>query len=409
MLKKLLLSFLIALQNIRSRIFHTLLSILGIVIGVAALVAILSLIDGMEQYARDQIASTTSIKAVMVSSNQSKRVNNVRIRRDSIDVLTYEHFKELKASLKEPYLRTQLSARIPRELKYEGTNDTLAAVMAAYTFRADNDWEFLHGREITANDVAQKVPVAVLNEKLAKDIIGEGDFNSLIGKTISTEEWELEIIGIIKSEKAKYGIAQIPISIVPTEVLKQHPPQAGFEAENVEAVEPLEAEIKEWLAANFENGKEKFSIISNTQRVEQAAKAFLLFRLIMGLIVGISVLVGGIGVMNVLLISVNERTKEIGVCKAVGAKRKDIMLQFLAESVSISTLGSTMGLIIGILGTLIVVPIVKMIVDVPFQAAYTWTTLLVVGVVAILVGIMFGTYPAMRASRLDPVEAIRKE
>lgn len=203
MLKKLLLSFLIALQNIRSRIFHTLLSILGIVIGVAALVAILSLIDGMEQYARDQIASTTSIKAVMVSSNQSKRVNNVRIRRDSIDVLTYEHFKELKASLKEPYLRTQLSARIPRELKYEGSNDTLAAVMAAYTFRADNDWEFLNGRGITANDVAQKVPVAVLNEKLAKDIIGEGDFNSLIGKTISTEEWELEIIGIIKSEKAK--------------------------------------------------------------------------------------------------------------------------------------------------------------------------------------------------------------
>ncbi|ELR72110.1 hypothetical protein C900_01852 [Fulvivirga imtechensis AK7] len=129
----------------------------------------------------------------------------------------------------------------------------------------------------------------------------------------------------------------------------------------------------------------------------------------MGFIVGISVLVGGIGVMNVLLISVNERTSEIGVRKAAGAKKQDILLQFLSESVAISGLGSFVGLIFGVLATMVFVPIIKSITKMPFSAAYTADTLIVIAVVALLVGIVFGTYPALRASRLDPVEAIRRE
>jgi putative ABC transport system permease protein len=150
-------------------------------------------------------------------------------------------------------------------------------------------------------------------------------------------------------------------------------------------------------------------VITNEFRVEQAARGFKLFRIIMGLIVGISVLVEGIGVMNVLLISVTERTAEIGVRKAVGANRRDIILQFLSESITISLFGSLLGLIIGILGTMIIVPIVKSLTGVPFQAAYTLNTLFVISILAVVIGIVFGTYPAMRAARLDPVEAIRRE
>ena len=149
--------------------------------------------------------------------------------------------------------------------------------------------------------------------------------------------------------------------------------------------------------------------MTNEFRVEQAAQGFLLLRVVMGLIVGISVLVGGIGVMNVLLISVNERTVEIGVRKAMGAKRQDILLQFLAESVTVSLFGCFLGLVVGVLGTWIMVPIIKAIVDVPFQAAFTWNTFAVISLVAIVIGIVFGTYPAMQAAKLDPVEAIRRE
>jgi putative ABC transport system permease protein len=127
------------------------------------------------------------------------------------------------------------------------------------------------------------------------------------------------------------------------------------------------------------------------------------------LIVGISVVVGGIGVMNVLLISVTERTAEIGIRKATGANRRDIVLLFLSESITVSAFGSFLGLTFGILITMAVIPIVRALTDVPFQAAYTLNTVLLVSVISILVGVVFGTYPAIRASKLNPVDAIRHE
>jgi putative ABC transport system permease protein len=149
--------------------------------------------------------------------------------------------------------------------------------------------------------------------------------------------------------------------------------------------------------------------MTNGFRLQQAERGFRLFRVIMGLIVGISVVVGGIGVMNVLLISVTQRTSEIGVRKAVGAKRKDILLQFLTESITISSFGSFCGLLLGIFGTMGAIPIIRALTKIPFQASYTWNTIAVVAILALLVGIIFGTYPAVRASRLDPVEAMRRE
>jgi putative ABC transport system permease protein len=114
-------------------------------------------------------------------------------------------------------------------------------------------------------------------------------------------------------------------------------------------------------------------------------------------------------VMNVLLISVTERTAEIGIRKATGANRRDIILLFLTESITISAFGSLLGLVAGVLGTMIIIPIVKMITDIPFQVAYTWNTFIIISIISVLVGVVFGTWPAIRASRLDPVEAIRHE
>lgn len=127
------------------------------------------------------------------------------------------------------------------------------------------------------------------------------------------------------------------------------------------------------------------------------------------MIVGISIVVGGVGVTNVLLLSVTERTVEIGIRKAMGARRKDIMLQFLSESVTISAFGSILGLILGIVSTFAIVPVIKAFVPVPFEASYIWNTLIIIATIAVLIGIIFGTYPAIRTSRLDPVEAIRRE
>jgi putative ABC transport system permease protein len=135
----------------------------------------------------------------------------------------------------------------------------------------------------------------------------------------------------------------------------------------------------------------------------------LLFKVIMGLITGISVLVGGVGVMNVLLITVTERTREIGVRKAVGARRRDVVAQFLAEAVAVSGVGSLIGLGLGLAVVFAAAPVLRAATDVPFYAAVTPQTLAVVAAVAVAVGVVFGTYPALRAARLRPADAIRHE
>jgi putative ABC transport system permease protein len=407
-MKKILISFATALQNIRARFFHTILSILGIVIGVAALVAILSLIDGMEQYANEQIMKTTSLNAIMIQSNPYKSVNDVSVRKEEYAYLTNDTFRKLGASLTKP-ATPYLYWRQPSEITARATNRRMGSIITGTTLPLHPDVTLIHGRAFTATELENKRPVAFINQRLARQLIGKQPEAKAIGQQIIYNGMTLTVVGISADKDAKAGQVLMPLTLVSDSALKAAPPMGVIDAKSVEDVAGLKSEIESWLTANMKNKLADFTIITNEQRVSQVAKGFLLFRIVMGMIVGISVLVGGIGVMNVLLISVTERTVEIGVRKALGAKKRDILWQFLSESITISTFGSLLGLALGVLSTLAFIPIVRAVTDVPFQAAYTWNTCMLIVVIAMLIGVIFGTYPAMRAARLDPVEAIRRE
>lgn len=407
-MKKILVSFATALQNIRNRFFHTVLSILGIVIGVAALVAILSLIDGLEQFAQEQITKTTSLKAIMVFPNLDKTVNDVAVRKEDYAYFNYDRFGQLRSSLTKP-ATGYLYVRQNGQVTAPGDTHRIGTVITGLGLPLHPDLTLRQGRLFTEADLNGRQPVALVNQKLARQLVGRQPEKRAIGRQLVYQDKRLTVIGIMADKDAKTGQLLMPITLFSDSALKASPPMGVIEATNVEDVPALKTEVDHWLKANMKNQTADFSIITNEQRVSQAAKGFMLFRLIMGLIVGISVLVGGIGVMNVLLISVTERTVEIGVRKALGAKRRDILWQFLSESITISTLGSLLGLALGLLSTLAFIPIVKALTDVPFQVAYTWNTFIVIMIIAMLIGVIFGTYPAIRAARLDPVEAIRRE
>ncbi|MBT1703745.1 ABC transporter permease [Chryseosolibacter indicus] len=404
MIKKITNSFLLAFQNIYSHFFHTILSLLGIVIGVASLVSILSLIDGMEEYAQEQITNTTSLKAIVVQSETNNTINGVSVRKDSVKYLTYPDFKRLLSSLSHP-AKGYLFQRKAKEVTYY----TLKT--AAYntgTNYIDSSAVVLHGRKLTSADLENGKEIGVITEALANSLAKQRPIEHLIGKKIEAGEQSLEIVGIIQSKRVPGPEVFYPITLINAKELNTTPPYAFIEADHVIHVNALRDEIDAWLKKRFAD-EHAFSVKSNEIRAKQAAQGFFLFRLVMGLIVGISVIVGGIGVMNVLLISVTERTSEIGVRKAVGASKGDIILQFLSESITISLLGSFVGLVIGILATLAIIPIIRSLTQAPFQAAFTLNTLVIISTIAVVVGIVFGTYPALRASKLDPVEAIRRE
>ena len=144
-------------------------------------------------------------------------------------------------------------------------------------------------------------------------------------------------------------------------------------------------------------------------RLDQTRQAILIFKLVMGTFAGISLLVGGIGIMNVLLASVTERTREIGIRKAAGARGRDILLQFLAESVAITSVGSIIGMVLGLAGAFAATALMRHFTRSELYAAFTWGTVLVAALVSVATGLVFGMYPALRASRLSPIDAIRHE
>jgi putative ABC transport system permease protein len=145
------------------------------------------------------------------------------------------------------------------------------------------------------------------------------------------------------------------------------------------------------------------------ERLKQVAQGILIFKMLMGAFTAISLLVGGIGITNVLLASLLERTREIGIRKAVGARRRDLVLQFLAESMAIALAGALVGAVLGIVGAMGVTALILAKTDAPMFAALTWQTVSVSAGAAMVVGILAGLYPALRASRLTPMDAIQRE
>jgi putative ABC transport system permease protein len=405
MLKKFVSSFLLAFHNIRSHFFHTLLSVLGIVIGVASLVSILSLIDGMEDFAKQQIATTTSLNAILIQSQSYQRINGVRMRKDSIPVIDYVNYQKLKSALEKP-ATTHLRSSFPTSFR-QNEKQIGAMVYGVGASTMPDNFTVEAGTPLSDEDISGAKLFTVINLNLARAIDSAASPASLIGKSLPLKGKEVTIRALINDKVTEPRMA-VPITLLTQEDLSAHPPEMGIVAEDVRDVGELKNQAQRWLKENYRD-KDGFTIQTNEARVEQATKGFLLFRIIMGLIVGISVVVGGIGIMNVLLISITERTVEIGIRKAVGANRRDIVFQFLAESITVSALGSLVGLIIGVTVTAIAVPIIKNLTEIPFYASYTMNTLAVTGILAIALGIIFGTYPALRASRLDPVDAIRHE
>ena len=395
----------VAFQAIVQHPLRSLLSTLGLVIGVAALVAILSLIDGMEQFAREQIESTTSIQSISVTPQTTDQIDGVTIRRDSFPTPTLIDARALAAELGETASVT-LTQRRGVQIERDTVQSAAALTATEATIWANVPVELKAGRFFTATDEAEGRRVVVVSASLAERVANSSE--ELVGRTLLIDGDEVEVIGVVDSEAAGPASIAGPYAAF-AEPPEDRAPTLMIHVNQAEMV-PIAAEmVRGWLDERFDQGQDGFAVNLYEDYAVQLRQGILLFKLIMGFITGISVIVGGVGVMNVLLIAVSERTREIGVRKATGAKRGDIVAQFLGEAVAVSGTGSLIGLAVGLAAAFAFAPLVRAFTEAPFHAAFSWSTLMVVGLIAVLVGVVFGTYPALRAARLSPVDAMRHE
>ena len=399
-----------ALQNLRNNFFQTLLSVLGIIIGVAALVAMLSIIDGLESMAREGIAKNSSMESVLVSARTHRRQDGVSVRMERTAVLSRPGLDSMLSGMAYPAAVQMFVGGTTLAERPDSADKVAVQYMAASLPFAEDPPTVAHGRALREADDRDGDAVLV-NDRLARRLAAAPE--DAVGKTLRYFGGEVRVAGVLEAEEGAPGPEALQI-IMPLGVLERLPdqPQLPLRAlvnfERVEDVDEGVAYITDYFAGRYPDIEEPVEAVANLDLVKKMETGFTVFRLVMGFLIGIAVVVGGVGVMNVLLMSINERTAEIGIRKAVGANPRRILTQFLSESVAISTLGSVLGLLLGAVAGLLIAVIISLTLEVDFHAVFTLRTLLVVFGVAVLTGIIFGTYPARRAARLDPVAAIQR-
>ncbi len=394
---------------------RTALSTLGVVIGVAALVAVLSLGDGMERSARERIGSTTPVQAISVSSRTVEFVEGELFPLSDTLVLTEQDISSIAALPGVNWAGVGLEGRAEVVLVGGLEKSNMALVRAS---RGDSmpQQKVRHGRGISKSDDSASARVMVVSALLARRLASDGeDPATLVGRSVSVLDDTLSIVGVLQASNAdRTGAAWLPYSTA-DELLKRQGrggarPTVLARANSIEDVPAVENAIGEILALRTPEWRRRFEIGSYRARAEQAAQGILVFKLLMGAITGISLIVGGIGIMNVLLASVSERTREIGIRRATGATRRDIMLQFLSESVVISGVGSLAGMILGLSGAALLTAAIRRFAAAEFvQASFSWSSVLAAASASLLIGIVFGMYPARRAAWLKPIDAIHHE
>ncbi len=400
-------TFDIALNSLTRNKIRSFLTMLGIIIGVGAVIAMMAVGTGAQENIKKQIASlgTNVILIFPGSFNQG----GVRTGMGTAASLTVEDMEAIQAQCPSVALISP-SIRDGSQIVYQEQNWRTGVIGASIDYFSIRSWPISSGQLFTETDIRGATKVCIVGQTIVDNLFKGND---PVGQIIRIKKMPFKVIGVlsVKGQSAQ-GSDQDDVIIVPyTTFMKKLTRQTHLgsmlaSAVSEEAMSDAQAQITEVLRVRHKLqpwDENDFTVRSQTEIATAAQSTSEVLTILLASIASISLIVGGIGIMNIMLVSVTERTKEIGIRMAIGATGKNILMQFLIEAVVLSLLGGLIGVVLGVLSSELITSLAG------------WTTLvspesiILAFVFSAAVGIFFGLYPARKAAQLNPIDALRYE
>lgn len=400
-----------SLESLNSNKMRSGLTILGIVIGVAAVIAMLAIGQGAQNSITGSISGIGTNLLFVFSGNQQAELRNIRPLTLQDAEAIADQFAVPSAIAAAPMIQGN---NIEVTANGEQTRTTLGGVTPEY-FEVRN-FKVTEGDYINAEHMLGRASVAIIGVDVADKLFGRTE--ALTGETVRIEGQPFRVIGVLeKKGGSAFGseddVVFIPMSTARTRIIPRKIDRVDVimvQAASAELVPLAMEEISQVLRTRHrtEIGADDFTVLSQQDFLQTVQTILGVFTIFLGGIAAISLLVGGIGIMNIMLVSVAERTREIGLRKALGARKRDILVQFLTESALLSLIGGLVGIAFGWL-IAYVVGVVATATGNAFTPAVGMDGILLATITSTAIGLFFGIYPANRAASLEPVEALRYE
>lgn len=405
-----LMSLRIAFRALKSNLLRSFLTMLGIIIGIASVIAMVAIGSGASQKVADQISSIGSNLLIVLPGSTTS--GGLRAGPGSAPTLTDEDARAI-ANECPSVENVAPEVRGTTQVVYGNQNWSTSVQGVTADFLAVRDWPVAEGRNISVADQDGATKSCLIGQIVAKNLFGS---ENPVGKIIRVKKIPFTVVGLLEAKgQSTMGTDQDDVVLVPLRTAQRKLFGSQFagtvgaimiKARNEQALSSAEQEVTALLNQRHRVGPSReadFSVRNLSEFLAVAQESSQVMSLLLGAVASISLIVGGIGIMNIMLVSVTERTREIGIRMAIGARQRDILLQFLTEAVLLTTSGGVIGMLLGVAGASIVSRLLGWPVLISAQSitvAFTFSA---------GVGIFFGFYPARKAAALDPIEALRSE
>jgi len=399
-------AFILALREIRRSAMRSILTTLGIVIGVASVIAMVMLGDATTAYVSNSISKLGTNMLILRPGQDRKgpRSEDTTAKR-----FTHDDVQAIHREIGDIRGVAPIGSKGVQAV-YGNQNYSTTIDGSDNDYFTVKDWVFASGRIFTPAELQVGKSVCIIGETVHKELFGEQD---PIGASIRLGSFSCQVIGLLNSKGASmFGMDQDDIIVVPIRLLQRR--VSGNQEISmilVSASSPAVIEnVKASLTALFQERRrikmgeeDDFSVRDMREMVQTLTSTTKMLTLLLGAVATISLLVGGIGIMNIMLVSVTERTREIGIRLAIGALEREVLLQFLVEAIVLSSLGGVIGVVLGLsfgIG-------ISLFFDLPL--VFNTSIVLIAFLFSTLVGVVFGYFPARKAARLNPIDALRYE